>query len=476
MIGLPRALHPRFTLIWLLAIAACGQVAPESPSPGPASASQEGAASRSGRALALVLRAEPDSLAGTRLGIAGPGNRTSSRMFNAGFSLPDADDKPLPYLAEALPELHSDNWRVFPDGRMETIFQLRPRLVWHDSAPLSAADFVFAWRVYATPQFGISGSPPHSLMEEVVARDERTVAIRWRQPFPDASGLRGAGGGGAAQGTSFAPLPRHVLERPFQDQREGFAEASFWTTEYVGLGPFRLEQWQPGAVIEAGAFDGHALGRPRIDRIRLTFSADFNTTLANLLAGEVHMSVDDSIRFQQAVILSREWGSRNSGTVQYLPRQWRVIQVQLRPEYVGSRSILDVRVRRALAHILDRDAINETLFEGVGIIADTMVPASEHYFPLVDRALHKYPVDPRRSQELMQESGYLRGPDGYYGNPAERRVTLEIKNIASAQNDAERAIMANGWRTAGFEIEERAFTPVEAQDPLARGVLERCTR
>jgi len=69
------------------------------------------------------------------------------RLFNAYLSLFDVSGKPRPYLAESLPELNTSTWQIFPDGRMETAYRLRPGLTWHDGAPLSSDDFGFAYRV-----------------------------------------------------------------------------------------------------------------------------------------------------------------------------------------------------------------------------------------------------------------------------------------------------------------------------------------
>src|SRR2546430_12749011 len=55
------------------------------------------------------------------------------------------------------PELGTDTWRVAADGTMETAYRLRGQLAWHDGAPLTSDDFVFAWQVYATPELGLSG-------------------------------------------------------------------------------------------------------------------------------------------------------------------------------------------------------------------------------------------------------------------------------------------------------------------------------
>jgi peptide/nickel transport system substrate-binding protein len=458
-----------FLLLMLAGVAiACAGPAPRGAEPrsGDPGVSQRAAAPS--RTLRIVLRTEPDTFAATRLATAGPGTRTPTRLLNAGLVLPDASEMPQPYLAETLPQLNTPSWEVFPDGRMETVYRLRAGGTWHDARPLHAEDFVFAWRVNTTPEFGISGLQPQSLMESAVADDAQTVRIHWRAPFPEAGALRGYGSG-AAQGRVFTALPRHLLERAYDEQRASFPTLAYFTIEYIGLGPYRLDRWEPGAFIEFAAFDGHVLGRPRIDRIRLTFSADFNATLANLLAGEADMSVDDSVRLQEALILQREWTPRSMGSVLILPRQWRVMQVQMRQEYAMPRGVLDSRLRKALAHSLDRTAIAEALFEGQAIISDTPFPPGDPIAGLVEGSVTRYALDARRTEQLLAEVAN-RGADGFYAT-SDGRVALELKNIASAQNDAERSIIAAGWRQVGVEIEERSFTPTEAQDGQARATF-----
>jgi ABC-type transport system substrate-binding protein len=40
-------------------------------------------------------------------------------------------------------------------------------------------------------------------------------------------------------------------------------------------------------------------------------------------------------------------------------------------------------------------------------------------------------------------------------------------DLGTARNDAERSIMANGFRQVGFEVDEAAYTPVQARDNQA---------
>ena len=56
--------------------------------------------------------------------------------------------------------------------------------------------------------------------------------------------------------------------------KDTFLNLSFWTSQYIGAGPYHLDRWDQGDRMETSAFAGHALGRPKIDRISYRFAAD----------------------------------------------------------------------------------------------------------------------------------------------------------------------------------------------------------
>jgi peptide/nickel transport system substrate-binding protein len=425
-----------------------------------------GAPSAPGKTLVMIARAQPDGVASRGLRqVAGRTIDTTLRLWNAGLALNDNRKVPAPYLAETLPQLNSDSWRVFPDGRMETTYRLKPNLVWHDGTPLTAEDFVFSWQVYSTPELGESGLAPFSQLEEIQAPDARTIVLRWRQPYAEAGALV------AGQQTGFQPLPRHLLERPFAtaaSNPDAFAALTFWTGDYVGLGPFKVSRYEPGTMIEGAAFDQHALGRARIDRVSVRFMSDANTVLANLLSGDAHIAIDDSMRFQQAVVLQRDWAPRGAGVVILSPAQFRYESVQLRPEVAMPRALLDVRARRALVHAIDRQALSDALLEGQGLIAEAMIVPQVEYFPEVERAITRYPYDLRRTEQLLGELGYTRGSDGVYTHPGEGRFAIEVRVLASAANETEAAVIADSLRRAGMDSSIHVVSQAEAQDGQIR--------
>ncbi len=423
-------------------LSACAPATPARERESVAGSVESARASQQDRTLVMVIRGEPVSLASKPVQASGLSVRPATRLFNAELDIADATDSPRPYLVEALPELNTDTWRVFPDGRMETRYRLRANLIWHDGTPLSVEDFVFAWQVYQRPEFGQSGSTPVSLMEEVVAADARTVIVRWKRPFPDAAFLR----------ETFQPLPSHLLAIEFQQRDpDGFGNLPYWSTEYVGLGPYRLVRWEPGSHIEGAAFDGHVLGRPKIDRVVVRFLPDENVVLSNVLSEQVHFTAFQTLRYEHAQVLKREWGGTPKGVIIQVPAQLRFIHVQVRPDIVTPRALLDVRTRRALAHAIDRQALDEGLYNGEGIVTETFLPKTVPYWAEIDRAIAKYPYDQRQTDQMMDEMGYRKGSDGVFVGIDGERFLLDFWGDAGTGFEKELAAVAEGWQRIGIE-------------------------
>lgn len=408
-------------------------------------AREAGSPPREGRPLNVVLRIEPFDITDS----ASSRNNFGRAIFGAGLVHLDRNDTPYPVLAETVPQLNTDSWRVLPDGRMETVFRLRPGLVWHDGTPFTAEDFVFTRRANtARIEWGLSVSSispiEHRTVEEIGAPDPQTVVFKWKQLYIDAAT------------PDLKPLARHILE-PVLDQgiADAFGAHPYWTTQYVGVGPYRLAHWEPGAYIEGTAFERYALGRPKIERVRLTWSGDPNATVARLLAGDADMALDQAIQFQQAATLRKEWAASNGGVVLLRPSQIRQLQAQHRPAYASPGVILDPRFRRAAAHAIDRQAVAEAMLEGEGEAAETIAPRSVTYYSEIERTVPTYPYDPRRTEQILAELGITKGPDGVYGGATERRLSTEVMGIAEGQEGQETTIVVDYLKRAGFDTPMR---------------------
>jgi peptide/nickel transport system substrate-binding protein len=413
----------------------------------------------------MIVNTEVTNLASKVVGPVNPARTT--RLFNAGLTLVDGKGDTRPYLAGALPELNTDTWRVQPDGRMETVWRLRPGLTWHNGQPLTADDFVFAFTLYKAPGLAVFEPKPQNLIDQVVAVDPETIRVIWNSPYLDT-------------GMGLDPLPRAILATDFAEfaqdptgQRDAFMSLRFWTTEYVGAGPFRLTNWEPASHMEGEAFEGHALGRPRIDRFLLRFSNDGNTNLAAILAGQVHLIMRDVIGFENAMVLRRQGGfndAEGKGRLLFIGTATITAAVQHRPEHQQTPALLDLRVRRALAHAIDREAINDGLYEGQAPIAQTFVLPEAPYAVEVYRVITKYLYDPRRTEQLMAEAGFAKDRDGFFA-AGSARFQPQFWNPAGAQREQLLAILLRTWQQAGIDLQPYTMPNTLARDQVANATF-----
>ncbi len=417
---------------------------------------------RHNRTLTMAVRDEVANLAPKLPGSSGP--NITKRLFNATLSLIDSAGAARPYLAQALPQLNTATWRVLPDGRMETTYRLRDSLTWQDGTALTAEDFAFAFRVYREQALGFIGAP-EDLMEAVLAPDPRSVVVQWRSLYADA---------GTLGLTGLVPLPKHLLEAAVAEygqggSREAFFGRSFWTVEYIGAGPYRLTRWEPGSFLEGEAFDGHSLGRPKIDRVVLRIFNDENTVLANVLAGDqLDYTAQFTLRFEHIPTLRRQWEAAGKGTVTPYRTSAQTLIAQGRPDIVGDPALHDVRVRRAIAHTLDRQALNEGVFDGIGYPTESFLPETEPMYAELDRSMFKYPPDQRRAEQLMSEAGLARDAGGLFADPSGRRFRLDFIVSSGPENERAQAILADSWRRAGFDVYPAILSQADARDISTR--------
>lgn len=419
------------------------------------------------RTLIIALRTEPAMLVSEELQASHTGNSPDApwQLFNAELTQMDEKGTPHLQLAETFPQLNTDTWKVLADGRMETTWTLRPNLTWHDGTPLVADDFVLSAQFQrlvgkASPSRGTNE------VEGASAPDARTLVIRYKTPFPDAGSI------------AWEPLPRHILSASIQqsDSPESLYDLPYWTTEFVGVGPYQLERWETGAYISGTAFPGFALGKPRIGRLQVVWIGDPNTTVANLLADTVHLATDLSLTFDQVSALKHEWaGVAARGKVLLGTARTVYVQLQFRPEVVQPKAMLDVRFRQALAHGIDKQAIVDAVLDGEPGMADAMVAKEEEFYPELLQVLTKYPLDLRRSDQLLSSMGFAKDGEGYYGQGGSR---LNVSLTPFGNYLREALVLADGWKKAGIDTPVRTLSAAEqlnrenSQNYPALGIIQ----
>ncbi len=369
------------------------------------------------------------------------GGPESAVTWHAGLVTYNERGETVAHLAERVPTIETGDWKVSADGRMEVTWKLRPDATWHDGTPLSAGDLVFALELIKDREVPAVRGNWVNLAGDATALDDHTFVMTWTQPYILANSL----------GVSdLPPLPNHLIGDLYrQGDTQALTNSPYWTREFVGLGPYRMGDWDPGTYAEAVAFDRYFLGRPKIDRIIFRYIQDVNTMVANLLAGDLDMITVGSIKIQDVQTIKQMWEPNGAGSIVGSINAIRHLWFQFRDP--GTPDLRDVRVRRALVYGLDRQVIVDTLYQGLTQVADTLPQPSDPLHRLVEeRGLPRYPNDPKQAEQLMAEAGWGRTANGYEGTGGQR-FGIEIRTVGgSPENEREILAIANIWSTAGF--------------------------
>lgn len=291
------------------------------------------------------------------------------------------DDKwnPQPYLAES--------WKLSDDAKSLTL-NLRKNAVFHDGKPITSADVAFSI-------MAIKANHPFSTMlgpvEKVDTPDPYTAIIRMATPHPAIV---------LAMSPALAPiLPKHIYgdgadlkNHPRNSQ------------EVVGSGPFRLTEFKPGQRIVLEKFDKFFLpGKPHLDKLIISITPDTQSLVLGVERGDIQMlpyavgSVDLKRLKNNPNLQITDRGYEGIGSI-----NWLALNTAKKP-------LNDVNVRKAIAFAIDKNFITKSLMGGFATMADgPIVPSSPFAVP----DLVKYPVDLKKSAEMLDAAGYKAGANG----------------------------------------------------------------
>lgn len=441
---------PRSRLLMLaVAVAILAACAPAAPTVAPGRSEQP---TQSGEPIRIkaVIRSAPTGLIQQRVQRP-PGLDAILELVHAGLVQADAQGALHPRLAEAVPTVENGLWKLFPDGRMETSWRLRPTARWHDGTAITAEDLRFAVDVERSEDLEIPRNPIYDLVEDIQTPDPHTVIVHWSRPY-------------VAADTLFAlevtpPLPRHLLEGIFTSDKPGFLTTPYWSQEFVGAGPYRIREWVADSHVLLQASDLYTLGRPRIDQIEVRFIPDPNTLMTHVLAG-IELTLGRALSFEQALQLRDQWGE---GRMLLSPGGW----IAITPQFLNPTPpiVANLQFRRALLHAIDRQQLGDSLMAGLGSIAHTYMSPDEAEYREIDASVVRYDYDPGRAALLLEALGYRRGPEGLLWDGSGSGLSVQI--AATQSNDIHLRAMpavADYWKQVGVPVEQVAIPLQRLQD------------
>ena len=297
-------------------------------------------------------------------------------------------------------------------------------LKWSDGAPLTSADMIYSFNLDADPE-----TPSSNL------RVERTASYHATSPSQtEWTGLPG-----------FFPTDYPVYYwRPMPVHAWGsYSAAELDTLELsnrtpLGWGPYVIDEWVAGSHISMHKNPNYfraAEGLPHFD----TLVVHFGTDLLGMLDGtcdvvvqsgedlQTLLNFDDDGLFEVDVSESTFWEHLDFG-------------IQSADAYTGfaalSGAFQDVRVRQAFAYCIDRQAITDGVYYGLGEKTNALIPDDHPYFP-ADAVI--YPYDPAQGRDLLIAAGWtdsnangIRDKDGVEFSVSLQTTNAPLRNTAAS--------------------------------------------
>lgn len=212
-----------------------------------------------------------------------------------------------------------------------------------------------------------------------------------------------------------------------------FHEAKSWldfARKPVGTGPYRVVEYRPDESLTLEAFDEYWGGRPPIRTLRIVEVPEVASRINGLLAGQFQFACD--IPPDQITDIERHEG--------FAVQSALVPNHRLTTFDMHHPQLRDPRVRLAMAHAIDRQAIIDSLWSG-----RTRIPAGLQWEFYGDMFVKDWTVpafDLARARDLLKQAGYK-------GDPIPYRLlnNYYINQVPTAQ------ILVEMWREAGLNVE-----------------------
>ena len=278
------------------------------------------------------------------------------------------------------PNLATD-WTISDDGLTYT-FNLAKGVTFQDGTPFSSADVVWTFN-----RLKDVGSPALNLLGdfEVSAPDANTVVFKLKAVNADF--LYGVG---ARQALIIANN---------QNQPNVIVNGDNPYVNFNGTGPFKVQSLDTQARAVLVRNDHYwKKDEPKLAELDFIYMTDAVAQVDALLSGQLDFIF--KVPIQQVDRLS---GNDAVKVIQESTSQHAVIWLRTDAGSLGE----DVRVRQALKYATDRNALNQTLLQGRGVVAnnDPIAPVFSQYY---DSSIQNQEYNPKKACDLLTAAGRIR--------------------------------------------------------------------
>lgn len=381
--------------------------------------------------ITIAIQLEPPHMDPTSAAAGAIDSVLYSNVFE-GLTRFMSDGSVVPGLAES--------WNISEDGLTYT-FKLRSDVTFHDGTAMDAEDVKFSLDRIGAEDSANAQKALYSAISEVNAIDPMTVEVKLSEPNGNLIF-------NLAWGDAVIVAPESI---------EGIKQTP------IGTGAFKFDNWTQGDKVELSRNDAYWGDAPALASATFKFISDPTAAFASVMAEDVD-------------VFSGFPAPENLPQFEADPR-FQVLVGSTEGETILSTNnkmppFDNVKVREALAHAIDRQAIIDGAMFGLGTpIGTHFAPHNPAYVDLTAQSNY----DPAKAKALLAEAGFADGfettlhlpPPSYArrggeiiaAQLAEVGITAKITNVEWAQ-----------WLETVFKGKDFGLTIVSHTEPMDIGI------
>jgi peptide/nickel transport system substrate-binding protein len=331
--------------------------------------------------------------------------------------------------SELVPGL-ARSWTVSEAADIFT-FQLTPGVKFHDGKDLTADDVKFTFEMVVDSNVGSPFASYLPNLKSVEAPEKGTVTFKFNGPnvlfMPALSAL--------------GIVPKHLWAG--SDPKK-----SPYLVKPVGTGPFMLKEWQRSDHLTFVANPNYfRKPKPYLDQVIFKVVPDAATGIEAFKNGEL-----DAV-FSQGVPGGLPYGQVRQ-LVQAKPANMVVSEFnqafsQLLWMNCAKPPFDNVKVRRALAHAINKELVIKTLLQGFGQVQQSIVGDLPGLKWAHDAGVHGYEYNPAKANQLLDDAGFPKK-----GNTRFQLTILATEGFRVKLSEALKAMLA----AIGIESSIKSYT------------------
>lgn len=355
------------------------------------------------------------------------------------------NNEPVPGLA--------DEWAVSEDQKTWT-FHIPEDRKWSDGEPLTAEDAAWTFNAIKTnPKLQQANGGLVENVASVSAKDPQTLEIVLTAPQA------------SNPGAELPIVPKHVWEKV---DAAGYAN----DTDTVGSGPYVIKSYQQSQSVQLIRNENFWRGPAKISGLTYVYYKNNDAAVQALKTGEVDIvSSLTSAQFRslegQPGITTVTGAGRRYTSLAINPG---AIDADGKPMGDGNPALQDVQLRKAIMMAVDRQVLLDRVLQGLGKLGQTEMPTVYPQYYGFAPGTEAYPFDPAAANQLLDDAGYKKGPDGIRLDRQGKPLKLRLMGRNTDPTHQQMADFIKPWLAdIGIEITVAMVTPQQVNDDSTLG-------